>query len=195
LRFDHAITLGSTATRDSRIEDVKIKSGSSGHLAFVTVSHQISVAGVAAVSEEHDIVYRNHPQPDAPAAVPKLAPTDAVWSRTITPDPVLLFRYSALTFNGHRIHYDRSYVTDVEGYPGLIVHGPLIATYLIELVRSHYPTRRIQSFDFRAVSPLFDTASFSVHARPDGDGKTIQCWATNHRGELAMQAVATLYPE
>jgi 3-methylfumaryl-CoA hydratase len=192
LRFDHAITLGSTATRDSRIEDVKIKSGASGQLAFVTVSHQLSIAGQVAVVEEHDIVYRDHPQSNAPAAQPKLAPTDAVWSRTITPDPVLLFRYSALTFNGHRIHYDLNYVTEVEGYSGLIVHGPLIATLLMELVRAHYPQEQIQSFDFRAVSPLFDTASFSVHARPEQDGKTIQCWAANPHGELAMQAVVIL---
>jgi 3-methylfumaryl-CoA hydratase len=195
LRFDHAIPIGSTATRDSRIEDVKIKSGASGQLAFVTVSHQLSIAGQVAVVEEHDIVYRDHPQAGAPSAQPKLAPTDAVFSRTITPDPVLLFRYSALTFNGHRIHYDRNYVTEVEGYPGLIVHGPLIATLLIELVRSHYPQRQIQSFDFRAVSPLFDTASFSVHARPEQDGKTIQCWAANPHGELAMQAVVILRSE
>lgn len=195
LRFDHVITLDSTATRESRIEDVNIKSGKSGQLAFVTVSHQISSAGQPAIYEEHDIVYRDNPQPNAPVAQPKLAPTNATWSRTITPDPVLLFRYSALTFNGHRIHYDRSYVTDVEGYPGLIVHGPLIATLLIELVRSHCPNRLLQSFEFRAVSPIFDTASFSVHARPDDDGLTLQCWAANHQGELAMQAVAVLRPE
>ena len=192
LRFDHAITLGASATRDSRIEDVNIKSGKSGQLAFVTVSHQISSAGQTAIYEEHDIVYRDHPKVGAPPTQPKIASTDAVWSRTITPDPVLLFRYSALTFNGHRIHYDRSYVTQVEGYPGLIVHGPLIAILMIELVRSHCPGRQIQSFDFRAVSPLFDTASFSVHARPEVDGKTIQCWAANQHGELAMQAVAIL---
>jgi len=195
LRFEHAVPLGSVAQRDSRIEDVKIKSGATGQLAFVTVSHQLSIAGQVAVVEEHDIVYRDHPQSNAPAAQPKLAPTDAVWSRTITPDPVLLFRYSALTFNGHRIHYDRNYVTEVEGYPGLIVHAPLIATLLMELVRAHYPQRQIQSFDFRAVSPLFDTASFSVHARPEQDGKTIQCWAANPHGELAMQAVMILRSE
>ena len=195
LRFEHAIPLGSAAQRDSRIEDVKIKSGATGQLAFVTVSHQLSIAGEVAVVEEHDIVYRDHPQSNAPATQPKLAPTDAVWSRTITPDPVLLFRYSALTFNGHRIHYDRNYVTEVEGYPGLIVHAPLIATLLMELVRAHYPQEQIQSFDFRAVSPLFDTASFSVHARPEQDGKTIQCWAANPYGELAMQAVVILRSE
>lgn len=195
LRFDHPVPIGGAATRESRIEDVKIKSGSTGHLAFVTVSHQIVCAGQPAIYEEHDIVYRDHPQPGAPAAVPKPAPADAVWSRTIMPDPVLLFRYSALTFNGHRIHYDRPYVTEVEGYPGLIVHGPLIATLLIELIRANLPARRIQSFSFRAVSPLFDTETFSVHARPDADGRTIQLWAANHRGELAMQAEAILHAE
>ena len=105
---------------------------------------------------------------------------------------MLLFRYSALTFNGHRIHYDRSYVTGVEGYPGLIVHGPLIATMLIGLVREFLPQRQIAEFDFRAVGPLFDIDSFSIHGQPDADGRSVQLWATNARGELAMQAKATM---
>ena len=105
---------------------------------------------------------------------------------------MLLFRYSALTFNGHRIHYDRSYVTQVEGYPGLIVHGPLIATLLMELLRAQLPARRVASFSFRAVGPLFDIESFSIHGQPDADGLTVQLWAANARGDLAMQAEAIL---
>jgi len=103
---------------------------------------------------------------------------------------VLLFRYSALTFNGHRIHYDRSYVTEVEGYPGLVVHGPLLATLLIDLVREHRPDASVVRFAFRASSPLFDIDPFFVCGEPASDGKTVRLWAKDHRGGLAMEATA-----
>lgn len=105
---------------------------------------------------------------------------------------MLLFRYSALTFNGHRIHYDRKYVTEVEGYPGLIVHGPLIATLLVDLVRRNLPHAQLHSFAFKAVRPTFDLHSFSVHGKPSADGKTLELWAQDHEGWLTMQATATL---
>jgi 3-methylfumaryl-CoA hydratase len=105
---------------------------------------------------------------------------------------VLLFRYSALTFNGHRIHYDRRYVTDVEGYPGLVVHGPLIATLLLDLLRRQRPDAVVQAFSFRAVSPLFDIAPFAVKGRSADDGRTVSLWAANAHGGLAMDATATL---
>jgi 3-methylfumaryl-CoA hydratase len=123
---------------------------------------------------------------------PKPAPADALWRQRIVPDPVLLFRYSALTFNGHRIHYDRSYVTGVEGYPGLIVHGPLIATLLAGLLAQHLPHARMMQFNFRAVGSLFDIEAFDICGQPDADGKTVRLWAQNLRGELAMQAEAIL---
>ena len=186
------LPLGATASRTSTIRSVNVKQGKSGPLVFVTVAHEIAVNGAVVIHEEHDIVYREPPQAgDAPAAV-KLAPANAQWSQQIVPDPVLLFRYSALTFNGHRIHYDRSYVTEVEGYPGLIVHGPLIATLLISLIGRELPDRVIRSFTFRAVSPLFDTEPFSVHGRLEDDGHGVTLWAANARGELAMQAEASL---
>ncbi len=191
LRFAAPLPVGAAATRTSRILDVNAKTGSSGRLAFVTVEHEISANGQLAVREEHDIVYRDNPQPGAAPAAPKAAPTDAHWSRIITPDPVLLFRYSALTFNGHRIHYDRSYVTEVEGYPGLIVHGPLIATLLMDLVRRELPGRIVREFSFRAVSPVFDIDTFSVNGKLTDDGH-VQLWAANARGELCMQAEAVL---
>jgi len=192
LRFSAALPVDATATRTSRILDVSAKQGRSGNLAFVTVRHDIAHGGVTAVTEEHDIVYRDLPQPGATAAVPKMAPATAAWSRTIVPDPVLLFRYSALTFNGHRIHYDRSYVTEVEGYPGLIVHGPLIATLLVDLLQRNMPDARLAEFDFRAVGPLFDIEAFQVCGQPAADGRSVQLWAKNVRGELAMQAEARL---
>ncbi|HEY2561570.1 MAG TPA: MaoC family dehydratase N-terminal domain-containing protein, partial [Caldimonas sp.] len=127
LRFERPLRVGEVATRDSRIADIATKDARSGPLVFVTVHHEISTPHGVALREEHDIVYRGLPAPGAAPATPAEAPRDETFARTIVPDDVLLFRYSALTFNGHRIHYDRRYVTEVEGYPGLIVHGPLIA--------------------------------------------------------------------
>jgi 3-methylfumaryl-CoA hydratase len=194
LTFDQPLQVEGAATRTSQVKSVTAKNGSTGPLAFVTVRHELAQEGALCVTEEHDIVYRGMPQPGVPAPKPKMAPpdADAAWSRTITPDPVLLFRYSALTFNGHRIHYDRSYVTEVEGYPGLIVHGPLIATLLADLLQRNMPQARMVSFSFRAVGSLFDIEPFTVCGSPDPDGRTVRLWAKNIRGELAMQAEALL---
>jgi 3-methylfumaryl-CoA hydratase len=192
LTFAAPLPIDAEATRTSVVQGVTAKTGASGNLAFVTVRHDIAHQGTVCITEEHDIVYRAMPQSGAPAPAARLAPADAAWSRTVTPDPVLLFRYSALTFNGHRIHYDRSYVTGVEGYPGLIVHGPLIATLLADLLQRHLPDARMSAFSFRAVGSLFDTEPFTVCGRPDPDGRTVHLWAQNMRGELAMQAEATL---
>ncbi|MFP5475334.1 MAG: MaoC family dehydratase N-terminal domain-containing protein, partial [Gammaproteobacteria bacterium] len=131
------LQVGQQVQRTSTIQSVKHKAGRSGELLFVLVEHQYRNAQGLALTEEHDIVYRSAAQPGDPAPTPQKPPLEgqAAWSRTIVPDDVLLFRYSALTFNGHRIHYDRSYVTEEEGYPGLVVHGPLIATLLVDLAR------------------------------------------------------------
>ena len=192
LTFEADLPVAAEATRTSRIKAIDVKTGNSGRLAFVTVAHEIAVNGKAVIYEEHDIVYRDNPLPGAAPAAPKAAPSDASWSRLIKPDPVLLFRYSALTFNGHRIHYDRSYTTEVEGYPGLIVHGPLIATMLMELLCSQVPAQRVREFSFRAVSPTFDTETFSVNGKLSADGHEAHLWAANSRGELTMQATAVL---
>jgi 3-methylfumaryl-CoA hydratase len=192
LTFANPLPVEGLATRTSKVMSVTPKSGASGNLVFVTVKHELAHEGRLCVTEEHDIVYRPLPTPGAQPPAPKMAPQDAAWSRTVTPDPVLLFRYSALTFNGHRIHYDRSYVTEVEGYPGLIVHGPLIATLLADLLRRHMPGATMTAFSFRAVGSLFDIEPFTLCGQPDADGKTVRLWAQNTRGELAMQAEATL---
>ncbi|MDO9216163.1 MAG: MaoC family dehydratase N-terminal domain-containing protein [Lacisediminimonas sp.] len=192
LQFSAPLPVGTSITRTSRILDVNAKSGSTGQLAFVTVRHEISANGSVAVSEEHDIVYRDLPPPGVAPVPGKPAPEGEAWSRLITPDPVLLFRYSALTFNGHRIHYDRSYVTEVEGYPGLIVHGPLIATLLVDLLHRNLPQAQLSAFSFRGVGPLFDIEPFTVCGQPQADGKTVKLWAKNMRGELAMQADAVI---
>ena len=196
LVFAHPLRIGDEMRRESRIDDVKIKTGRSGSLVFITVGHRIGNALGVAVTEEHDIVYRDAPSVDAPASPPQAAPVDEIFSRTITPDPVLLFRYSALTFNGHRIHYDRTYVNDVEGYPGLIVHGPLIATLLLDLLRREVADARVRRFGFTAVLPIFDTHPFSVCGRIEaaqGEGSAhVRLWARDHDGRLAMKASADL---
>jgi 3-methylfumaryl-CoA hydratase len=193
IEWQRPLTIGAIATRNSRIISVTPKRGQSGDLVFVVVRHEIASAGGLALTEEHDIVYRDL----APAAGERRvtpdqpAPAAAAWTRRIVPDDVLLFRYSALTFNSHRIHYDRRYVTEVEGYPGLIVHGPLLATLLVDLLRRHRPDAALARFEFRALLPLFDTAPFDVCGRPGDDGR-IALWAQGPEGALAMRATATL---
>ncbi len=159
---------------------------------FVKVRHELRCNGAAdpAIVEFHDIVYRDAKKPGDVDPPPQAATTGATWQRTIVPDDVLLFRYSALTFNGHRIHYDRKYVTEVEGYPGLIVHGPLIATLLMDLLRRHAPDAEVASFRFKAVRPTFDLHAFKVNGQRDGN--SVKLWAQDHEGWLTMDAVATL---
>ncbi|HXF47307.1 MAG TPA: MaoC family dehydratase N-terminal domain-containing protein [Burkholderiaceae bacterium] len=189
LRFLQPLRVGEAVARVSRIADVNVKRGRSGALVFVTVRHEISNARGLALTEEHDIVYREPPAAGAPAPVPPRAPTDETFARTIAPDPVLLFRYSALTFNGHRIHYDRTYATAVEGYPGLVVHGPLIATLLVDLLRRDVPQAQLQAFEFKALAPLFDLHRFNVCGKAQGP-HGFALWARDHAGALAMQAHA-----
>src|SRR4051794_6693558 len=185
------LRVGDAVERTSRIASVTHKAGRTGDLLFVLVRHEIRNAQGLALTEEHDIVYRGAPQPGDPVPPPQAAPAEAPWSREIVPDDVLLFRYSALTFNGHRIHYDRRYVTEVEGYPGLVVHGPLIATLLVDLARRQRPDARVRSFGFKAVRPTFDLHPFRVNGRPAADAKSAQLWAQDHEGFLTMQAEAT----
>ena len=194
LQFNAALEVGDAITRESRIADVTIKDGRSGRLVFVSVHHAIRNARGLALTEEHDIVYRNNPQADAPAPEPQPAAQDEDFAREIVPDPVLLFRYSALTFNGHRIHYDRTYATEVERYPGLVVHGPLIATLLVDLARREMPHATMRRFFFKAVHPLFDIHRFSVCGRRERgvQAKQLALWARDHEGFLAMQASAEL---
>jgi 3-methylfumaryl-CoA hydratase len=188
--YHHPLKIGDRISRTSRITDVSGKQGRSGTLVFVTVRHEIANGRGVALSEEHDIVYRENPRADAPAPKPTPAPTGETFAREIVPDPVLLFRYSALTFNSHRIHYDRPYVTEVEGYPGLIVHGPLIATLLVDLLRRSLPDAKVARFSFRAVRPVFDIHRFSVCGRQDG--RRVSLWTRDHEGWLTMEATAEL---
>jgi 3-methylfumaryl-CoA hydratase len=185
LSFLQPLRVGEAVSRSSRIVRCEKKSGRSGDLVFVTVEHTISGERGVALIEEHDIVYRE-PTPKGAALAGEKAGAEAEFRQHVHPDPVLLFRYSALTFNGHRIHYDHPYVTQEEGYPGLVVHGPLIATLLLGAFRAAHPTRRVTRFAFRAVGPLFDTTDFAVCGRLTGPG-TAELW-TDCDGRLTMKA-------
>jgi 3-methylfumaryl-CoA hydratase len=192
--FRTPIRVGDRVARTSTMADVTVKEGRSGQLVFVKVRHELRCNDVAdpTLVEFHDIVYREAKKPTDIDPPPQKAPEDAPWQRCIVPDDVLLFRYSALTFNGHRIHYDRKYVTEVEGYPGLIVHGPLIATLLMDLLRRRMPQADVAAFRFKAVRPTFDLHPFSVNGCLQDDGKTVRLWSQDHEGWLTMDATATL---
>lgn len=194
LEFNAPLRLGDRLRRVSTIADVTEKSGRTGRLVFVKVRHEITPNEQSSPSlvEFHDIVYRDAPRPDDVAPAAKRAPESSAWRRHWVPDDVLLFRYSALTFNSHRIHYDRRYVTEVEGYPGLIVHGPLIATLLLDLLRWERPDATVTGYQFRAVRPLFDIHAFDVCGEPSADGKSVRLWAKDHEGSLAMDATAQI---
>ncbi len=189
LHFDGDIRLGDEIRRESQIVSVEPKTGSSGEMVFVTVRHRISAQGKLAITEEQDIVYRQAAKPGDTPAAPKPAPTDAAWTREIDPDPVLLFRFSALMFIGHRIHYDLPYATGVEGYPGLVVHGPLMGLMQMELARRSTPGKRVAAFEFRAMSPVFETTPFAVRGRPEGNGALT--WIARNDGALAQQGKVT----
>ena len=189
---DNPLRGGDAVRRVSRIDAVTHKAGRSGDLLFVRAVHEVFNERGLAITDAHDIVYRPAAQPGDAPSPPIAARRDALWQREIMGDPVLLFRYSALTFNGHRILYDRSYVTEVEGYPGLIVHGPLVATLMVDLVRRHRPDTPVRGFEFKAVRPTFDGHPFHVHARPTDDPRVVDVWASDHDGWLTMQGQVQL---
>ena len=188
LEFLNPLRVGSRVRRLSRITDVVPKQGRSGALVFVTVRHEVRDDAGLVLSDEHDIVYRGESGGSPP---PTPAPLAAPWQREIHPDPLLLFRYSAVTFNGHRIHYDQPYVTRVEGYPGLVVHGPLIATLLVDLLARNRPGTMLRTYEFRALRPLFDTANFLTCGLPDVAKRSARLWTRDAGGAMTMDATAT----
>ena len=190
VRYLADLPVDAQATRRSLIQKVENKVGKRGSLWFVTVEHVISYEGKPCIAEEQDIVYREAtPVGAATAPAPESYDGQAQWSRSVEPDSTLLFRYSALTFNGHRIHYDLSYAREAEGYPNLVVHGPLTATLLQQFAMVHGGGRSLARFDFRGVSPLFVDRAFSLEGREADDG-TLALWARGPEGELAMSATA-----
>src|SRR6202043_362709 len=183
------LRVGDESKRTSRISDITVKTGSTGTLCFVSVEHVVTSPRGIAIRERQDIVYRD--MSGAPAAAAKAAPSPPVAQHREThmADPVLLFRYSALTFNGHRIHYDRDYVTKVEGYPGLIVHGPLQAALLVEMAAKLHGGKAPASFVYRGLQPLFDGSEFSVNAADIPSG--LDLWTANSAGQPTMRGTAT----
>jgi len=190
LRYLGDIAVDAEATRRSRIVKVENKVGKRGSLWFVTVEHTTTCRGDVCIVEEQDIVYREATPPGAtPAAKPESFDGQAQWGRGVEPDTTLLFRYSALTFNGHRIHYDQAYARNEEGYPDLVVHGPLTATLLQQLALEQGGGKPLARFEFRGVNPLFVGRAFRIEGRDAGDG-TLALWARGPDGELAMSATA-----
>jgi 3-methylfumaryl-CoA hydratase len=184
------VAIGERITRESEIVSVEPKSGRSGTLVFVTVRHTISAAGSAAIVEEQDIVYREAAKKGDPAVPGKGAPRDAEWTRSVMPDSVMLFRYSALTFNGHRIHYDKDYATGEEHYPGLVVHGPLQATLLLDLCRNN-AYRPLRKFEYRAQMPIFGGAAFTVNGVFEATTSKAEVWTAGAAGHYAMRGTAS----
>jgi 3-methylfumaryl-CoA hydratase len=195
LRFQAPLRIGQVLRKTSTVVSVDHKAGRSGDLVFVTVRHQIHADAGLCLEEEHDIVYRAAADPSAPVAIGPQAPTESRFSRAVQPDPVLLFRYSALTFNGHRIHYDQPFCTGTEGYPGLVVHGPLLATLMTEVLCYNTPDLTLTEFDFRALAPVFHTDAFTVHAHPEKDSIGWRLWIRKADGSMAMSATAQTSPK
>ena len=190
LEFIQPLKIGDPITRESEILSVEPKSGRSGTLVFVTVRHTIKAAGTIAIIEEQDIVYREGAQKGEPLPPGKPAPGNAAWSRRVMPDSTLLFRYSALTFNGHRIHYDKDYATNEEHYPGLVVHGPMQATLLLDLCRQN-ARRTLKQFEYRAQHPLFAGRAFTVNGNFDAAASQADVWTANDAGNYAMRGTAS----
>jgi 3-methylfumaryl-CoA hydratase len=187
LEFVGALRVGDEVTRTSRIADVTLKTGSTGTLCFVAVDHLIATSRGAAIRERQDIVYRNV-SPAASGSMKSVSPPAAQHRETHMADAVLLFRYSALTFNGHRIHYDRDYVTRVEGYPGLIFHGPMQAALMVEFAAKLRGGRVPKKFSYRGVQPLFEGSEFSVNANITDAG--MELWTANSERQPTMKATA-----
>ena len=170
----------------------KLRKGTTGALVFTKVANRIYNDEGLCVVEERDGVFREGLKPGEKSGIPKRdpVPDDLPWKREMNPDAVQLFRYSAITFNPHRIHYDRTYAMEVEGYPGLVVHGPFTTQCLLDFARDMTPNKTLTKFDMRARAPLFDTSPFTVCGRPTDEG--CEVWAATPEGTVAMQAQVTL---
>jgi len=189
VRLHRPLRLGERVRRETELVDLSEKSGGTGTLVFSTVRSRVFGGdGTLALEDERRTVFREEVKAGERNQAPRRepAPADVPWRRTITPDPVVLFRFSALTFNSHRIHYDRSWASEVEGYPGLVVHGPLTTTLLVDFARDNNPGRQIVAYATQARAPLFDIAPFELRGRPSAKG--CECWAVTPEGTVAMSA-------
>jgi 3-methylfumaryl-CoA hydratase len=194
VRFHAPVRIGETVRRETRLADISVKQGGTGTLVFATITSRVFGPGGLALEDERRTVFREEVKAGERNQAPRRdsPPSDAPWRRSITPDPVLLFRFSALTFNSHRIHYDRTWAMQVEGYPGLVVHGPLTTTLLIDFARDQNPGKQIASYATQARAPLFDTAPFELRGRPATSGRGCDLWAVTPDGTIAMSAEVEL---
>lgn len=190
LTFHRDILIGAKARRLTRIDKVSEKEGRSGKLVFVSLVHEISDSDGVAITEEQDLVYREPPRVGDAAPRHDAPPEGAQWTRDVDPDPVLLLRYSALTFNSHRIHYDHPYVTAVEGYPGLVVHGPMLATMMADLACTGNPGKRLKQFSFRGRAPVICGEPFTVSGKVEGDDGSLKLWI-DAGGVYSMEGTAS----
>ncbi len=192
LTFHAPILVGDRLRRETEFSDVQLRKGGTGTLIVATQTRRIYTPRGLALTEDTVSVFREAVAPGTPSGIPQTEPPPEgmTWHRTITPDPVSLFRYSALTFNPHRIHYDRPYAMKTEGYPGLVVHGPFSQQCLLDLLRDH-ATRPIAKFTMRARAPIFDDAAFTLCGRMMNDNEA-ELFAVSARGGIAMQAKAAL---
>ncbi|HBP6729772.1 acyl-CoA dehydrogenase [Pseudomonas aeruginosa] len=182
------VGVGESLSRTTCIRSIETKQGASGELVFLGLRHEIRGSSGILIREDQDLVYRDAPAPGAALPAGKAARTDEKWCREVQPTSTLLMRFSALTFNAHRIHYDREYATHVEGYPGLVVHGPLIATLLLDLAYERLPGIRVVEFSFRAIRPLFDGAPFYLCACLAEQPNRLDLWARDADGFVTTQA-------
>ena len=189
-RFHRPLRIGQSVRQETELTDVSVKSGSTGTMVFTTVVSRIHGPDGLAIEDERRIVYREEVKPgdrnQAPRREP--APTDVPWRRTAAADPIVLFRFSALTFNSHKIHYDREWATKTEGYPALVVHGPFTQTLLIDFARDHAGGRAFASFTTQARAPLFEGAPFELRGRLASSGAGADLWAVTPEGTVAMSA-------
>ncbi|MDN6159376.1 MAG: MaoC family dehydratase N-terminal domain-containing protein [Brevibacterium sp.] len=195
LEFHAPILAGQRLSRTTTIESITEKTGGSGSLCFVVLRHEVSADGVLATTDRHTIVYREATSAPtgstaAPARADSQAPEGWDWVRSVRPNEVMLFRYSALTFNSHRIHYDHPYVTGIEGYPGLVTHGPLTATLLLDAFMKNHPEATVATYDFRAKSPLFAGEQIHLVGRSTG-ANTHELEAIAPDGKTAIAATVT----
>jgi 3-methylfumaryl-CoA hydratase len=190
LQFHTPIMIGEEIERTSEILSVEAKHGRSGDLVLVTVKHTLSNAGGLCVDEDQDLVYceipRSGPSPRQQSALP----ADVDWKDSFMPDAVTLFRYSALMFNAHRIHFDHPFTTDVEGYRGLVVHGPLTATLLLEAAK-HHSQRQLTVYRYRGVVPLFNEEAITLAGKDLREANQTELWASGPGGTIAMQALVS----
>jgi len=190
-KFHRPLRIGDQARQIREIVSINAKEGRSGKLVFVTYRNTISTSKGIATEDEWNIVFLEQPREGARKPPPaQSAPASAAWERTVNPTNTMLFRYSAVTFNPHRIHYDHPYATQTEGYPGLVVHGPLTAVWLLELARNHNPGARMTEFKMRAKAPLYGGRPFRTLGTPRDGGKACDLWAITPENTVAMEAEA-----